>query len=128
MDLPEKDARPPDALRRWRFENSHWQLDLLVERKDNRQLAISARSEIKNIHVGKRAQLLANPKTNKGLLFRLKQGNNKFDLRVEGEGLPARSETFERYLRDARSYHADHKNLPRAGRDHGRSVVHQCQL
>jgi DNA-binding NtrC family response regulator len=45
------------------------------------------------------------------------------DPRVAGEGLPDRSATFERYLRDARAYYNDHKNTPRHARSYGSSVV-----
>jgi DNA-binding NtrC family response regulator len=50
------------------------------------------------------------------------------DPRVEGEGLPDRSDTFERYLREARTHYDDHKHLPRAGRPLGRSTVRPHQV
>jgi hypothetical protein len=50
------------------------------------------------------------------------------DPRVEGEGLPDRSDTFERYLREARTHYDDHKHLPRSGRPLGRSVVRPHQV
>jgi two-component system nitrogen regulation response regulator GlnG len=50
------------------------------------------------------------------------------DLRVEGEGLPRCRETFERYLREARAHHDDHKHQPRLGRPAGRCVVPAGQI
>jgi DNA-binding NtrC family response regulator len=42
--------------------------------------------------------------------------------RVEERDLPDNVEAFSRYLRAARAHYGEHKNLPRAGREHGRSV------
>jgi DNA-binding NtrC family response regulator len=49
------------------------------------------------------------------------------DVRVEGDGLPDSCDTFRRYLREARAHYHDQKNAPRAGREHGRSVVREDQ-
>src|SRR5262249_31788836 len=92
----EKEAKPADVLARQRFHNGSWELDFLIERKD-RQMMISPKSSIKNVHVNKRVLNLANPKTNKGLVFRLRQGSNTFMLQVEGEPLAyGQSTTFRK--------------------------------
>ena len=52
----------------------------------------------------------------------------RLDPRVERGDVPDSCETFRRYLREARAYHDSRKNSPRAGREHGCSIVRACEV
>jgi hypothetical protein len=89
VDLKGDDAKLPNgAIARYRFQNQHWELDLLIE-KDGNKNYISAKSRIKNINPTHRVQPIANPRTKGPLEFRITQGTAEpYILRVKGEPRP----------------------------------------
>jgi len=85
---PKKDPVPEGALARRRFHNSYWEIDLVFEKGERPgQQIIGPRSLIKNTHIGRRTQPLANPRTHRGLIFRLDQGDSYRYFQVVGEPL-----------------------------------------
>lgn len=74
------------------FRNGNWEIKLKLE-KGKGGLTYSTDSVIKNVNKSGRTQLLANPKTGKGLPFRLIQGRAVSEIRVEGEPLAANGES-----------------------------------
>lgn len=85
---------PEGIVSRKVFRNANWELTLLFEKaRDGRALVISDQSIIKNVNSGERTQVLAHPKTNKGLPFRLIQDRSVAEIRIAGEPLPYSRET-----------------------------------
>lgn len=85
----DKEKLPEGIVGRKLFRNANWELNLLFEKgKDGRSLIISDQSTIKNVNRSERTQVLAQPKTNKGLPFRLIQDRSVAELRIAGEPLP----------------------------------------
>ncbi len=84
-----KEKLPEGILGRRLFRNPNWELNLLFEKvKDRPQWVISGKSTIKNINVAEVSQILANPRTGKGLPFRLwNPQKGKYDFEVSGEAL-----------------------------------------
>ncbi len=73
---------------RHRFRNNLWEIDLLIEQKQKgRRGTISGLSTIKNLHPAKRVVPLTAGPDSGGLDFILKQGNNTFPFRIDGEPL-----------------------------------------
>lgn len=85
----DKEKLPDGIVGRRLFRNANWELNLLFEKgRDGRSLIVSDQSTIKNVNRGERTQVLAHPKTNKGLPFRLIQNRSVAELRIAGEPLP----------------------------------------
>ncbi|MFO0879652.1 MAG: hypothetical protein U0840_20085 [Gemmataceae bacterium] len=99
VDAPAKKDAPeeklPDGLLGKRvFRNTNWELTLFYEKSaDGRSVLLSDKSKIKNINPAERTLVLAHPRTNKGLPFRLIQGRGIADFRIAGEPLPFGGET-----------------------------------
>lgn len=94
-EVPPKDPKakeelPPGVVLKKVFRNSIWELTLLFEPKEagGKALVVSEKSTIKNINAAERTMLLANPKTNRGLPFRVVQPPGFFEIQVSGEPLP----------------------------------------
>jgi len=98
-DTNPKEKLPAGVVDRKKLHNSAWELDLILEESDRKtRRAISAKSRIKNL--SSRTQSLANPQTNKGILFRINQVDKTgaptgetFLLEVAGEPLAPGAET-----------------------------------
>lgn len=76
------DPLPKGFLARQRFRNPSWELELLIEENDKKQVVISPKSKIKNIHVNHRTLSLHD------LQLLVKQpGQTPVTLRVQGEPL-----------------------------------------
>jgi hypothetical protein len=75
------------VVARYRFRSINWEITLLIEEtmdKGIRTTAISGHSTIKNVNASKRTLLVANGRTGKGLMFKLKQGGDARTITVEG--------------------------------------------
>ena len=91
QEIPQgKDDKPPEGIAAKRvFRNANWELTLLIETvKDRKNWVISDRSTIKNISVDERTQVLANPRTQRGLPFRFQTDVAYRDIFISGEPLP----------------------------------------
>jgi hypothetical protein len=83
----QKPALPPGAVGAQYFRNSNWELELIFEQNDKKQVTVSGKSKVKNINLSHRRLPLA------GVLFRVQQfdanGVSKGigDILVEGEPL-----------------------------------------
>jgi hypothetical protein len=85
----DKEKLPEGVVGKRVFRNANWELTLLLEprEKGGKVLVISDKSTIKNINAAERTLMLAHPKTNKGLPFRVEQGRAGTEFYISGEPL-----------------------------------------
>jgi len=72
------------AVTQYRLQNTNWELNLVLERNEARQLVVSPKSTLKNINAAKRTLLLGRGKQ-PGVKLRLQQGGIRADVVIEGE-------------------------------------------
>jgi hypothetical protein len=85
VKLDKKDVAADFVLHK-RFRNRNWEIDLLFEQAD-RKLRISGKSTIRNIDPAKRILSLANLTNDRGIEFRIEQGDNEQVLEIKGQPL-----------------------------------------
>ena len=89
IDL-KKEPQPADVVARHRFRNLNWEITLLLKKDKDKNLVVSSDSTLKNVHPGRRTQVMASAKGD-GIVFNVYQqklGKKVPFIELKGEPVP----------------------------------------